>query len=130
MLNEGKASSDEFEMEILVFAEKIAKSNSQLIKKQAAALGSSVKKEGGAMIKAVKTNVNPAVKQAVKSVKSGSKSAYKGVKSKMRTDGSIHGGHSASSLTLAGMKMGRAGTVSNNRLQVRKKNQFCLVRTL
>ena len=55
MLNDGKVGSDEFEKEILIFAEKLSKSNSAKVK--AAALGSSVKRESGAIVKAVKENV-------------------------------------------------------------------------
>ena len=55
MLNDGKVGSDEFEKEILIFAEKLSKSNSARVK--AAALGSSVKRESGAIVKAVKENV-------------------------------------------------------------------------
>ena len=57
MLNDGKGSSDEFEKEIIYFAEKLSKSNSAKIKTQAVALGTSVKKEGGAIVKAVSIGV-------------------------------------------------------------------------
>ena len=67
LLNSGNSVSDEFETEVLRYAERSP--HSVKFKSQM----SELKREGGALVKAVKTKANPAMKNAVRSVKEGSK---------------------------------------------------------
>lgn len=90
LLNEGKSFSDEFEREVLKYAERSPTNAAHKLR--------NIRREGGALVKAAMAN--PAVKNAVKSVKEGSKNVTGKVQEVMRkSHTSIKSSHSQDSFS-------------------------------